>query len=312
MEKVLVTGANGFIGSHVFDYFNRIGYTVVGWGNCSIDRNKALIKKVDLSNTDEIEMYLNIDMPNIIIHCAGSANVAESITNPKNDLQGNTIIVHNLLFTLKKLKLSHVKVIILSSAAVYGNPIKLPIKECTPVNPVSPYALHKQMVEDICHYFIRNHRMNIKILRIFSAYGCGLKKQIFWDMYVKYMNTDKLEMFGSGDESRDFINIEDVVQAIYLISTSSSGNQIYNIANGEEIKIKEVVQIFADNIGLPTQNISFIGKRREGDPINWKADIHALKSLGYKKRITIEDGIKKYVEWLQDEKYLFKPSYSKN
>lgn len=139
--------------------------------------------------------------------------------------------------------------------------------------------------------------MNVKIARIFSAYGAGLKKQIFWDMYRKYKLTGRLDMFGTGTESRDYIHVDDVIQAIYLLATTNSDGIIYNVANGEETTIRTATELFAESIGAPLDSISFNGAVREGDPINWRADISKISAIGYKKTVDLKSGITDYVNW---------------
>jgi len=297
MQKVLITGAKGFIGTKLVEKFNSKGYWVEGWDIC---KNANKFNSIDMKNYTEILEALKGFVPDIIIHCAGSADVSFSVKQPNDDYVSNVTITHNLLFALHELNMDETKVVFLSSAAVYGNPEKLPIVEEMKLKPLSPYALHKVMCEDICSYFINNYKMNIKIARIFSAYGVGLKKQIFWDMHNKMKRTGSLELFGTGNESRDYINIADVVQAIYLIATVNTEQIIFNVANGEEITIKEAVYCYAESNGISKDIISFNGVIREGDPINWRADITRLKELGYVKSVSIQNGINDYCKWLKE------------
>jgi len=299
--KILIIGANGFIGSYVAEMFNNVGHQVIGWGRFKGKVKSLDVKRVNLLNLEEVRNGLIYDRPDIIIDCVGSADVHKSVENPLIDFDGNVKTTHNLLFALYKSGFLNTKVVFLSSAAVYGNPKSLPINENAELHPLSPYALHKVMAEDICRYFVDVYDMDIKILRIFSAYGIGLKKQIFWDMYNKAGKNDKLNMFGTGLESRDFINITDVVEAIFLITMRAKKEDvIFNVANGEEVLIKTAVEIFAENFGVAKEKIYFNGDEREGDPKNWKADISKLKMLGYTQQISIEHGIKAYVEWAKE------------
>ena len=174
------------------------------------------------------------------------------------------------------------------------------MNETQPLHPLSPYALHKRAAEEVCEFAHRNYLIDVKILRIFSVYGPGLRKQIFWDMYQKMKQTGKLELFGSGEESRDYIYIDDLVAAVRLIVDKASFEDIYfNIANGEECTIREAAVVFAAKAGLRESNISFMGTCREGDPINWRADISRLKKLGYSRSVSFLQGISNYVDWVK-------------
>ena len=297
MKRVLVTGAAGFIGNKLIEYFKTNNYDVVGW-DC-LKRQSLNIEKIDLLNETEVFDNLKKVAPDILIHCAGSADVGKSIDNPTMDFNANVVLTHNLLFSLYKLGLKDTRFIYLSTAGVYGNPISLPITEDMEVNPLSPYAVHKVMSEDLCKYFSKTYNMQIKIARIFSAYGAGLRKQIFWDMNKKIQNTAKLEMFGTGNESRDFIHIDDVVSALYLIATKDSDYTVFNVANGEEVTIRQATELYAECAGIDKDRITFNNVVKEGDPLNWRADISRIKGLSYKKSVDMTQGLLDYNRWVE-------------
>lgn len=295
--KILVTGAVGFIGSHICNYFYKEGHEVFGWDRVTKNENWVL-EQIDMLDETMVMQGIERIRPQIIIHCAGSADVGKSVSDPFSDYNGNVTVTHNLLFAIHRCELNDVRFVFLSSASVYGNPEKLPIDETASLNPLSPYALHKVMCEEVCKYFHANYNMDIKILRIFSAYGEGLKKQIFWDMHVKAKKTGKLAMFGSGNESRDYINVADLIRAIYIVATKAPYEEsVYNIANGEEVTVKAATKLFAEAAGVEDKNISFTGEVKEGNPINWKADISKLQKLGYSKAVELQEGIASYVIW---------------
>lgn len=293
MKKVLITGAGGFIGAKMLQTFQSKGYSVCGWDRM----NQEKVQCVDMLDAAAVMDGLQRVKPDIVVHAAGSADVGKSVQEPDMDFCGNVAITHNLLFGLHKLHMEGTRVVFLSSAGVYGNPSSLPITEDMPVNPLSPYALHKVMCEDMCRYFKKNYGMDVKVARIFSAYGAGLKKQIFWDMHCKAESTGRLEMFGTGNESRDYIHVDDVAQALYLLATTESKDVIFNVANGEEVTIRQVTEWFAESIGIKKERIFFNGLTREGDPINWRADNTKIKKLGYRKSVDMKEGLYKYVVW---------------
>lgn len=297
-KRIVITGAGGFIGKKLLQNCIAKGYEVLGYDKYSDEANH--IVKADLSSMQDVKSVLRLWKPDIIYHCAGSADAGKSVACPNEDFFGNVWLTHNLLFSLYQLKYADVRVVYLSSAAVYGNPESLPVCENAKLNPLSPYALHKVMCEDICGYFIKNYGMDIRIVRVFSAYGPGLKKQIFWDMYQKVKKTGLLEMMGTGEESRDYIYIDDLVNALMLIGLSDiCEKRILNAANGEEITIKEVAVRFAEYAGVPKNKILFTGMAREGDPFNWCADISSIKKLGYAPAVSLSEGIANYADWVR-------------
>lgn len=296
--KVLVTGSNGFIGSHICNFFHKKGYEVIGLAKQKLSKSWKTIV-VDLLDSKEIENLLYSINPDIIIHCAGMADVHKSIVFPKLDYDLNVTITHNLLFIMNKLKMKTTNFIFLSSCSVYGNCTNPSINEKQKESPLSPYALHKVMCEDICKYMYNYHKMNVKILRISSVYGPGLKKQIFWDVYKSIRKTGNIELRSDGQDSRDFIYIDDLIQAIYLVIKNSSKEElIYNIGNGEEIFIKDVVYSIAKEFNISENKIKFNKNNKNNKRVNFKADITKIKKLGYKKTISFEKGMRNYLNWL--------------
>ncbi len=154
------------------------------------------------------------------------------------------------------------------------------------------------MSEQLCLDYFNYFKIQTISLRIFSAYGPGLKKQIFWDWYNKSQNNNVTILNGSGNESRDFIYIDDLVRVIDLVIKFSSfeGNCI-NIANGEEIFITEIAQFYFNCLN---KKYSFSGNNYSFNPTNWKADISVIKGWGYEKSVSIENGLKKYIEWVKE------------
>ncbi len=298
-KKVFVTGSKGFIGTHLANFFHSNGYEVYGCSRNGQGNEPWQTIALDLLYDEDVVSVLKEIRPSLVLHCAGVADVGRSILQPELDFCNNVAATHNLFFALHKLQTTDLRVVFLSSAGVYGNPNSLPISETMPLNPLSPYALHKVMCEEICNYFANNYKLDVKIARIFSAYGEGLRKQIFWDMYRKIKKTGHLEMFGTGDESRDYIYIDDLVQAIYLIATSDSQHRVYNVANGIETTIRQAAETFAEICDLSRSKVHFLGTEKEGNPRNWRADIKRLQNLGYRRKINFIDGLRNYREWVE-------------
>lgn len=301
-KRVLITGGNGFIGSSTLKYFCEKQYEVYAWGNVDSVICGIRIQQIDLNNKTEIADALKQIDPDIIVHCAGSANVNASIENPLRDLDGNVIITYNILLAILEANIIQFKFIYLSSSAVYGEPCALPITERHPLKPISPYALHKQMAETMCKYFISQYDMNIVILRIFSAYGPGLRKQIFWDMNEKIKKNHSLNLYGTGEETRDFIYIDDLIRVIGIIAeTDDLKHRIFNVANGNEVSVRELAETYAVLWGLKASDIKFSNIRRQGNPVHWKADISRIEELGYKPLISLSEGIERYYNWVNKE-----------
>lgn len=302
MKKMVITGVNGFIGQSAVDYF-KDAYEISGMdlgetGPAGLARYDACNMSKD---QDALIKILSDSMPDVILHCAGSANVGASVVHPMEDLDGNLHSLYGLLLALQKLQIRP-EIIFFSSAAVYGNPKTLPIRETDDPAPVSPYGLHKLMCEQLCSYYNRLYGFRIRSVRVFSAYGNGLKKQILWDMYQKYSKDGRIALFGTGEETRDFIHISDIMQAVSLIIDYPGSEEIFHIANGEEISIRHLAETYAEKLGENADIVSFNGEGKAGDPRNWRADISLLQSLGYQKNVDIGAGIGRYVDWVREQR----------
>ncbi len=308
MKRMVITGVNGFIGRNAKEYFER-EYEITGIDlaerYCGVeggtDAKAFIYYQCNMSqNPAELANIFTGVQPDVVLHCAGSANVGASVVNPMADLDGNLHSLYQLLLALKSFE-KKPKLIFLSSAAVYGNPKQLPIKETDTLAPISPYGLHKQMCEELCHYFNRVHGYQTRAIRIFSAYGNGLRKQLLWDIYQKYQNTGAINLFGTGSETRDFIHVSDIMRAMELILSYDGPEEVFNVANGEEAAIRDLAHIYARKLGAPESVVAFNGETKVGDPQNWRADISLLQKLGYEKRMELDAGIESYVNWVRTE-----------
>jgi len=219
------------------------------------------------------------------------------LKNPGRDFELN---VHNVFLLLEAIRecAPLCRFINLSSAAVYGNPLEKPTTEFHKMAPVSPYGFHKMFAENICSEYFQFYKIQVCSLRIFSAYGVGLKKQIFWDLYLRTRNSLSIELFGTGMEARDFIYIDDIVNAIDCVIENGTFNaSVYNLAGGKAWHVKQVAEIFLETIKWKG-DLKFSGIHRQGDPDFWQADISRIRDLGFTPAIGLEDGIQKYVKWL--------------
>lgn len=229
---------------------------------------------------------------------SGSAHVGFSFENPSKDFELNVINVQKILVAIRDYN-SNCKFINFSSAAVYGNPQFLPITENSTCKPLSPYGFHKLQSELLLTEYHKFFGLNTCSLRVFSAYGPRLKKQLFWDLYQKAIQEETVSLFGTGNETRDFIFIDDLIQILDLvIQNSPFQGSIYNVASQVETTIAEAAQIFLNEFS-PEKQLVFNGEVKVGDPNNWVADMGNLKKYGFKARFDLQLGLKKYAEWLR-------------
>lgn len=293
--KILVIGSKGFIGFNVYKFFKQSNHEVLGCDVVTDYVDKSYIH-IDATNSDYNHIF-KINNIEICINCSGAASVPLSIEFPLKDFNLNTVNVFKILEAIR-INQPKCKFINLSSAAVYGNPDGLPVREDAILKPLSPYGIHKMQAEQICKEYFKYYQVSTCFVRIFSAYGNGLKKQLLWDLYKKFKHDKTVELFGTGEETRDFIHIDDVVQALGLIINNADfKGEAINLANGEEYSIRYIAELYKSNLHSNKQLV-FNKILKQGDPLRWRADISILKSMGYKPTMAIDQGIKNYISWV--------------
>jgi dTDP-glucose 4,6-dehydratase/UDP-glucose 4-epimerase len=282
--KITILGSQGFIGSNLVNFFRYQGHEI------------QTLSKEDLL---DINIFINaFEKSEVVINCIGSATVGYSYTNTEEAFESNVIVVGKVLELLRQNSFQHVKFINLSSAAVYGNPQILPVNESHETKPLSPYGYHKLISELLLKEYHHCFGLKTASLRIFSAYGMGQKKLLLWDLHQKIKNSNgKICLFGTGDETRDFIHIEDIAQQILLaISNACFKGEAVNVGNGVEVKISEIADLFRMHYPKDFE-YEFNGAVRLGDPLNWCADVTLMRNWGFQNRIGIEQGIDNYIKW---------------
>jgi UDP-glucose 4-epimerase len=296
--RILVLGSEGFIGSHFRDFFLQNKIDIVGLDLFEQPSKPYKYIKVSRLSPEFEEAFQQYSF-DVAINAAGSGNVGYSMSHPLSDFEANCLDVIRVLDILRKFQ-PECRYIHLSSAAVYGNPAHLPVREEHPLQPLSPYGWHKLVSEQLCREYTSIFHLRTAIIRPFSVYGPGLKKQLFWDIHQKLLAaTGKIELSGTGNESRDFIYIGDMVKAVDLIIRKGAlQGECYNIASGAECTIEKAVKTFIEATGIQA-GCFFNGKVREGDPLNWRADISKLTLLGFKPDVELQQGLKLVANWMQ-------------
>lgn len=295
--KILILGSEGFIGSHCIDHFSADKHEIFGMDLYEQPSRKYAYTKVSRLSPEFEEIFRNQAF-DAVINAAGSGNVPYSMTHPVLDFEANALDTIRLLDAIRNNR-PGCKYIHISSAAIYGNPTMLPVGEDAAALPLSPYGWHKLLAEQLCKEYTLIYGLRTAVVRPFSVYGNGLKKQLFWDLYQKSRNTTgKIELFGTGKESRDYIHVVDVVNAIdCVLKNGSLTGEAYNLASGVETSIEQAVQFFFNALS-PTQEYYFNGRVREGDPLNWRANIGKIKKLGFSGKHDLSSGMKELAKWL--------------
>jgi UDP-glucose 4-epimerase len=300
INKVIILGSQGFIGSSLCKYFTSLKIEVLG---IDIVEHTKDCKYNYIQIPESLELtlieILSTFQFDLMINASGSGNVSLSLNNPEFDFKSNVTDVMTVLNCLKNIQPT-CKYIHISSAAVYGNPKSFPISENDILSPISPYGYHKLMSEMLCKEYKILFNLGVTIVRPFSVYGEGLKKQLIWDLSQKVFSSKnkKVQVFGTGFETRDFIYIDDLIKCIYLIAINSNFDlDVYNIGSGIELSINEVVESFKNR--YPHKEFIFTNEVRIADPYKWKADISKISQLGFSPEISFKEGVSRYFSWFE-------------
>jgi len=288
--KVLVTGARGFVGSSFGQYACAHGHEVLGvsrtsqaapdWSGGYAWADAAL---------SDLTPIVNGFRPDLVVHCAGSASVSASLVSPLDDLRATVSTFAN---TLESIRRSEVRPLVIfpSSAAVYGNPRHLPVREDAACHPISPYGFHKLAAEQLVHEYVVCHQLRAVVCRIFSLVGQRQRRLLLWDLYQQFMGpSEEVLLHGTGDETRDYLHIDDLSETFLKVSERGANEipngSILNVASGIETSIHTLASLVKEILGS-NKKIIFSGRPRPGDPTRWVADCDKLNRIVSSRRIS--------------------------
>ena len=310
MTTTLITGSSGFLGSAVASELAAAGCRVIG-----VDRNAPT--SVDGSATVVAEFHqlatsdsgfaeiVRRARPDAIVHCAGPASVQDSMRDPARDFLGATAPLLAVLDAVRRAD-APCRVLLLSSAAVHGQPDSLPIREDAPLRPISPYGFHKLACERLIEEFHRLFGVAACSVRVFSAYGEGLRRQVLWDVSRRILSEDRVTLHGTGDETRDFVHASDVARGVrVVIERGAFEAEAYNLATGRETTMRDLANMLATAMRQSAfaerraPEIVFNGLGRDGDPLRWRGDIRRIAALGFSPQVTLEQGVADYTRWVR-------------
>jgi UDP-glucose 4-epimerase len=294
MVKCLVTGGAGFIGSHLVDRLVKEKKNLIVIDNLStgnIKNLKNVRKKIKFVNLDiskyskKLEnLFKGVDQ---VFHLAALADIVPSINDPIKYYKTNVTGTLNILSACKKNKVK--KLIYASSSSCYGIPKKYPINEKAPIDTKYPYALTKYLAEELILHWAKVYKMKNISLRFFNTYGprsrtSGAYGAVFGVFLAQKINKRPLTIVGDGNQTRDFLFITDLIDAIFKVSNKINKSSIFNVASGTETKVNRIAKIIGgQKIFIP---------ERPGEPRRLKADIKKIcTSINWKPKIDIDTGV---------------------
>ncbi|MBN2156062.1 MAG: SDR family oxidoreductase [Candidatus Lokiarchaeota archaeon] len=306
-RNVLVTGAAGFIGSHLADRLLAEGARVTGIDNLSEGSLENLKKSLQETNfkfhkgdiRDREFLHTIVDKIDIIFHLAAFTSVRRSISNPLECNEINVTGTLNLLELARKYDVN--KFIYSSSAAVYGNTPQLPIDEDVQPKPLSPYGISKLTAEQYVLIYNELYDIETTALRYFNVYGPRQKLSEYSGVITIFLerlkNHQDLVIYGDGNQTRDFIYITDVVNANLKATKTKSQGNIFNIATGDRISIRELAEIIVKQSGKSNTKIIH-DPPKLGDIIHSYANIEkSRQKLDFSAQISINEGLRKVIQW---------------
>lgn len=330
MQKVLVTGAAGFIGFYTAKKLIDLGYEVIGLDNINdyydinlkydrlkelgIDRTEAkqennLVQssiyntfqfiRLNLEDRENLPALFKAHQFDSVINLAAQAGVRYSLENPMAYVDSNIVGFVNILEACRYNQIKHL--VYASSSSVYGKNDKIPFGENDQVDhPVSLYAASKKANELMAHTYSHLYQIPTSGLRFFTVYGPWGRPDMAPMLFADAMTNDReIKVFNNGEMSRDFTYIDDIVQGIIITlqnpDTKGNGYQLFNIGNGSPVSLLHFIQCMENSTGITAQKNMM--PMQPGDvPRTW-ADTTQLNALGYQSTTPIEKGVEQFVQW---------------
>ena len=292
--KIIITGGAGFIGSHLAEYLINKGHKIVIIDNLSTGRLsniKTFKKKVKFVKADISKFgkwTKNFKNTQVVFHLAALADIVPSIQNPKKYFDSNVVGTENISSASIKFKVK--KIIYSASSSCYGIPLNYPTLETESIKPQYPYALTKNLGEQILMHYAKIYKIQVTSLRLFNVYGTrsrtsGTYGAMFGVFLAQKLKNKPLTVVGDGKQKRDFTYVSDVIEAFYKVMRIKKNFQIFNLGTGKPTSINKIVKL----LGCTSINIP----KRPGEHDLTSANINKIKKeLNWAPKVDIKEGIK--------------------
>jgi len=311
-KSILVTGGAGFIGSHLVETLVAAGARVAVidnlqaglWSNLDAVASEVRFVEGDVRDYSALASLIRDTDPEYVIHLAANASVPGSVDDPRYDFESNCGGTVALLDSLRMAG-SKAKVVIASSAAVYGEPGRFPITETFPLAPISPYGASKVCAEVEGAMWAKVYGTQVVVARLFNTYGPRMPRFVVFDFLQKLeADSGRLEILGDGKQVRDFNYVSDTVAGLLTLARVGVSGQAYNVASGVSHTVTDLAQLLLGILGLKDRTrIEYTGSSWVGDAQRWEVDVAKIHALGHSTDVDLEQGLRLVVDW-----YGFEPS----
>ncbi len=312
MQKILVTGGAGFIGSHLCEALVGGGHRVTCLDNFDpfydprikrdnlsalTGRDNFRLVEGDIRNLELLQgLFQGDEAPRVVVHLAAKAGVRPSIEDPLAYQEVNVTGTANLLEMCRRHEVD--KFIYASSSSVYGNNSKIPFAEDDPVdNPISPYAATKKAAELLCHTYHHLFGLPIFCLRFFTVYGPRQRPEMAIHKFARLIrDRQPLPVFGDGGSDRDYTYIDDIIDGVNQAIARCSGYRIFNLGESQTTSLRRLIALIEESMGI-TALIDY-QPMQPGDVMRTYADLtRSREELGYRPSVTVDRGIPLFVKW---------------
>ncbi len=315
MAAILVTGAAGFIGSHLVDRLLARGDRVVGLDSFDPYYDPAIKRRnlrgafanprFTLVEADLRERAAILDVvartrPERVVHLAAQAGVRPSISKPQLYVDVNVTGTVNLLDAMVAAGCQ--RLIYGGTSSVYGTSSKSPFREDEPADrPISPYAATKRAAELLCHTWHALHGLRVTVLRFFTVYGPRQRPEMAIHKFARLMlGGQPIPRFGDGSSVRDYTYVDDILDGVVKAVDHDEGFGVYNLGESQTYSLKELLELLARELGVAAKVDAL--PDQAGDVPSTCADITRARTvLGYDPKVALPEGMRRFVQWLRAE-----------
>ena len=290
MKQIIITGHNGFLGSNLLLKLISEKYDITGISKTIKKNNSIKQIKRNILNIKDSDIAKN----SCIIHLAAITDVVYCEKYPEECYKVNVMATQKILEIARKKNCS---LIYPSTSHVYGIPRKLPIKETHPTNASSVYSESKISGEKLCEMYSKSYGLNISVLRLFSTYGPKNSEYKVESRIITQLLSNRSIKIGNLSPKRDFIYIDDVIRAFQIVIKNLKGFNIYNVGLERSYSIQEICNILKKLSGKKISIVTDKTKLRKNDIKNVVSDCSKIKKLGWKPKISINEGLELTLNW---------------